>query len=233
MEKLICALWKDENEPREAFNQRILATLPTYLAAAGASRLRINIEDDITDRGAALRQSRGEPQHHATIQFWLPSANAIFRSDVDQLLGEAGARFALWLVAESSVIENGAHAPAMQSRCEGWAQLAFLTRPARQSFEDWLAVWHDHHTRVAIETQSNFEYIQNLVIRALTPDAPRYAAIVEECFPQAALSDPYVFFDAVGDQTKFDANLATMMDSCDRFIERGTIDVIPTSQYNF
>ena len=203
------------------------------LAAAGASRIRIKIEDDITDLGAALRQSRGEPQHHATIQFWLPSANALFRADIDRILGEAGARFALWLVAESSVIENRAHAPAAQSRCEGWAQLAFLTRPARLSFDDWLAVWHDHHTRVAIETQSNFEYVQNLVIRALTPQAPPYAAIVEECFPQSALSDPYVFFDAVGDQAKFDANLATMMESCNRFIERGTIDVIPTSQYNF
>jgi hypothetical protein len=37
----------------------------------------------------------------------------------------------------------------------------------------------------------------------------------------------------VGDPDKFNANLATMMDSCDRFIDRGTIDVIPTSQYNF
>ena len=68
---------------------------------------------------------------------------------------------------------------------------------------------------------------------AWTPDAPPYAAIVEECFPESALSDPFVFFDAVGDPDKFNANLATMMDSCDRFIDRGTIDVIPTSQYNF
>jgi hypothetical protein len=233
MEKVICALWKPESEDRDAFNARILSDLPAQLETAGASSVRINLEDAITDTGAALRQTRGAPQHHATIQFWMPSANAIFRSDVDAVLSAAGDRFAAWLVLESTILPNKDHAPDKGARNWGWAQMAFLTRPDRLTFDQWLAIWQDHHTRVAIETQSNFEYVQNIVIRALTPDAPPYAAIVEECFPESALSDPFVFFDAVGDPDKFNANLATMMDSCDRFIDRGTIDVIPTSQYNF
>ena len=233
MEKVIAALWKPEQEDRATFNARILADLPDALNAAGASHIRINLEDAVTDGGAALRQTRGAPQQHATVQFWMPSANAIFRSAVDDALRGASARFAAWLVLESTILPNKDHSPAKGARTWGWAQMAFLTRPERLTFDAWLAIWQDHHTRVAIETQSNFEYVQNIVIRALTPDAPPYAAIVEECFPESALSDPYVFFDAVGDQAKFDANLATMMDSCDRFIDRGTIDVIPTSQYNF
>ena len=233
MEKVISALWKPDSESRAAFNARILAELPGALSAAGASQVRINVEDDTTDRGAALRQTRGHPQHHATVQFWMPSANAIFRGAVDDVLANAGDRFAAWLVLESTILPTKDHLPAKGARTWGWAQMAFLTRPERLTFDEWLAIWQDHHTRVAIETQSNFEYVQNIVIRALTPDAPPYAAIVEECFPESALSDPYVFFDAVGDQAKFDANLATMMDSCDRFIDRGTIDVLPTSQYNF
>ena len=233
MEKVICALWKPEAEARENFNARILADLPDQLAAAGASGVRINVEDDLTDTGAALRQTRGAPQHQATIQFWMPSANTIFRGNVDATLSAAGARFAAWLVLESTILPNQDHPPKKATRNWGWAQMAFLIRPERLTFDEWLAVWQDHHTRVAIETQSNFEYVQNIVIRALTPDAPPYAAIVEECFPESALSDPFVFFDAVGDPDKFNANLATMMDSCDRFIDRGTIDVIPTSQYNF
>ncbi len=87
--------------------------------------------------------------------------------------------------------------------------------------------------RVAIDTQSNFEYVQNLIVRPLTDDAPDYAAFVEECFPLEALTDPHAFFDAVGDQAKFEANLATMMDSCNRFIQFGRIDIMPTSQYDF
>jgi hypothetical protein len=233
MEKVICALWMPEAEAREDFNARILADLPDQLAAAGASGIRINVEDSLTDTGAALRQTRGDPQHQATIQFWIPSANTIFRRDVDATLSAAGEHFAAWLVLESTILPNKDHPPKNATRNWGWAQMAFLTRPERLTFDEWLAIWQDHHTRVAIETQSNFEYVQNIVIRALTPDAPPYAAIVEECFPESALSDPFVFFDAVGDPDKFNANLATMMDSCDRFIDRGTIDVIPTSQYNF
>lgn len=233
MEKVICAIWKAEGESRKAFNARIRAELPGALAKAGASQIRINIEDEVTDKGAALRQSRGSPQHHATVQYWMPSANSIFRGQADDALMAASDRFAAWLVLESTILPNKVHPAAKGARNWGWAQLAFLTRPDRLSFEDWLAIWQDHHTRVAIDTQSNFEYVQNIVIRALTPDAPPYAAIVEECFPEEALTNPFVFFDAVGDKEKFDANLATMMDSCDRFIDRGTIDVIPTSQYNF
>lgn len=233
MEKVICALWKSEAEDRGDFNARILSALPEGLKAAGASCIRINVEDAVTDQGAALRQTRGAPQHHATVQYWMPSANAIFRDKADAVLAAATDRFAAWLVLESTILPNKDHPPEIGARSWGWAQMAFLTRPERLTFDQWLAIWQDHHTRVAIETQSNFEYVQNIVIRALTPDAPPYAAIVEECFPEAALSDPFVFFDAVGDQAKFDANLATMMDSCDRFIDRGTIDVLPTSQYNF
>ncbi len=233
MEKVIAALWKTESETRDAFNARLLAELPAKLEAAGASRVRINVEDAITDTGAMLRQTRGQPQHNATIQFWMPSANAIFRDKVDAVLKAAGARFAAWLVLESTILPNKDHPPATATRNRGWAQMAFLTRPARLNFEEWLAIWQDSHTRVAIDTQSNFEYVQNVVIRALTPDAPPYAAIVEECFPEAALTDPFVFFDAVGDQNKFTANLSAMMESCNRFIDQGMIDVIPTSQYNF
>jgi len=96
-----------------------------------------------------------------------------------------------------------------------------------------IAHWHSHHTRVAIDTQSNFEYVQNLIVRPLTDNAPAYDAFVEECFPLAALGQPEAFFDAVGDAEKFAANLAAMMDSCAGFIDFTRIDVIPTSQFDF
>jgi hypothetical protein len=54
----------------------------------------------------------------------------------------------------------------------------------------------------AIEMQSTFGYVRNEVVRALTPDAPPWDAIVEENFPIGALHDPAVFYDAVGDPRK-------------------------------
>lgn len=233
MEKVICLLWAGQGMDREQFKADLLERLPVALKGAGALHLRLNLEDAVSARGAALRQSRGERQHDALVQFWLPSANALFRAGIDAALGAQAARWCGWVVAESTIIANTAHPAVPGERTPGWSQTAFLTVPQRQSHAQWLSLWQDRHTRVAIETQANFEYVQNLVVRAITPDAPPYAAIVEECFPESALTDPFAFFDAVGDPAKLKANLDRMMESCDAFIDRGTIDVIPTGQYTF
>ncbi len=100
--------------------------------------------------------------------------------------------------------------------------------------ERWREAWQVLHTPVAVETQANVEYVQNLVIRPLTDDAFPYGGIVEECFPDAAMDDANAFFDAVGDDARLAANLARMMESCARFIEvPGGIHVLPTSQYDY
>lgn len=233
MEKVICLLWARDGDDHAQFSADLLARLPVALKAGGARQLRLNIEDEISVRGEALRQSRGERQHDAMAQFWLPSANTLFRTGVDAVLSEHSDRWAGWVVAESTIIANTVHPPASAARTAGWSQTAFLSVPDRLSHAEWRSLWQDQHTRVAIETQANFEYVQNLIVHQITPDAPPYAAIVEECFPEAALADPFAFFDAVGDPGKFKVHLDRMMESCDRFIDRGTIDVIPTGQYTF
>ncbi|WP_428334507.1 EthD domain-containing protein [Novosphingobium sp.] len=233
MEKVIAALWAPADEPAADYAERLLRGLPGALRDAGVSRVRINVRDADVAAGAALVQSWQVPQQDAIVQFWLPSANARFRGDIDAALAAHSAHFALYLVAESTIIANTDHAPQPGQRTWGWSQASFITfRPdmARAAAIDH---WHGHHTRVAIETQSNFEYVQNLIVRPLTAGAPAYDAFVEECFPATALDQPQVFFDAVGNQPKFEANLATMMDSCAGFIDFARVDVMPTSQYDF
>jgi hypothetical protein len=233
VEKVICLLWAEEGADRSAFNAELLARLPAALAEAGASTIRLNLEDAECAAGAMLRQSRGPRQHDAVVQFWLPSANHLQRGAIDGVLDGACVAWHGWVVAESTIIPNTLHPAVPGERTFGWAQMAFLTLPDRLSHDAWLDIWQDHHTLVAIETQANFEYVQNLVVRAITPGLPPYVAIVEECFAPAALTDPFTFFDAAGDPARFRANLDRMMESCDRFIDRGTIDVIPTGQYCF
>lgn len=233
MEKVICLLWRGEGRDRPTFNAALLEHLPPALAAAGATGIRLNLEDGISAAGANLRQSRGEPQHDAVVQFWVQSANHLLRGQIDAALGAFSAQWHGWVVAESTIIPSTAHPAQAGARTTGWAQLAFLTLPPRLTHAEWLLFWQDQHTLVAIETQANFEYIQNLVVRPISLGNPPYVAIVEECFPIAALTDPLAFFDAAGDADRFKANLDRMMESCDRFIDRGTIDVIPTGQYNF
>lgn len=233
MEKVIAALWAPDGEPRETFGAHVLASLPDALGAAGASHVRINIRDEAVRPGEALVQSWQAPQQAAIAQFWLPSANARFRGAIDAALAAHCARFALWLVAESSIIPNTAHPVIPGQRTWGWSQASFISFRPDLTRAAAIEHWHGHHTRVAIETQANFEYVQNLIVRPLTADAPAYDAFVEECFAIEALEQPEVFFDAVGDDDRFQANLATMMDSCQRFIDFRRIDIMPTTQFDF
>lgn len=231
MEKVIAALWA-ETGGRDALNRRSLRDLAPALKELGARHIRVNVQDEAVAAGEGLRQRCIDPQPDAFVQFWLPSANRIFREPVDRALAASAPRYAIYLALESTILANRDHPPRANERAFGFAQMALLQRSARLSFDDWLAIWQDRHTRVAIDTQSTFEYVQNVLIRKLTDGAPDCAAIVEECFPIAALDDPAVFFDAAGDQAKFKRNLDLMMESCARFIEPGGVDVIPTSQYN-
>lgn len=233
MEKLVCALWAPQGETREAFGARLVRALPAALRAQGASGVRLIVRDAAVAPAAGLVQTWQAPQQDAIVQFWLPSANALFREEVDRLLAAQGSRYAAWLVAESTIIANRAHPPRPGERTAGWSQASFLSFRPDISWQAAVAHWHGHHTRVAIETQANFEYVQNIVVRPLTDDAPAYAAFVEECFPDAAMSDPRAFFDAVGDEAKFAANLGRMMESCGAFLDMGRLDVIPGSQFDF
>ena len=233
MEKVICALWRDPDLPREVFAACLRTDLPQALREAGASGIRINIADAAVEPAGSLVQRWQDPQQEAVVQYWLPSANARFRAGADRAIAAHAARFAAWLVAESTVIANTAHAPRAGERTFGWAQASFITFRNDLSRAAALAHWHDVHTPIAIETQANFEYVQNAVLCALTPDAPAYDAFVEECFPPEAMTDPAAFFAATGEAAKLRANLKTMMASCEAFLDFARNDIVPTSQFDF
>jgi hypothetical protein len=107
-----------------------------------------------------------------------------------------------------------------------------LTKPAHLSWGEWRRIWQGSHTSVAINTQSSFRYVQNLVLRPLTAGAPPYAAIVEECFPIEAARDLHVFFDAVGDEARLARHMSAMAESCDRFMD-GSAPVAWTTEWQF
>ena len=90
-------------------------------------------------------------------------------------------------------------AVAPGQRAPGLANIALLRRPAELDEATWLQRWLGEHTAVAIATQSTFGYIQNYVVRGLTPDAPTVSAIVEELFPIEAVGSLHAFFGAADD----------------------------------
>lgn len=231
MEKVLYILWRDPRASEDTFARRLRGEVADRLVAAGAHGLQVNLADEAVHPAAGLRQTHSHPAIDGLLSVWVDSAIARFRRPFDDIVREATGRLAAYLVTESVPIRNTRHVPAKGARTEGFAQLAFLKRPPRLTHEAWLDVWHNQHTPVAIETQDNFAYVQNVVVRALSDAAPRYDAVVEECFPAAAMTDAQAFFDAVGDEAKLQRNLQAMMASCKRFIDFDAIDVVPTSQY--
>ncbi|MEM5431521.1 EthD domain-containing protein [Cupriavidus oxalaticus] len=231
MEKVIYIVWRDSRTEPAEFARRLRTTLADKLLALGARGLQVNVADDAVLPAAGLRQVNTRPQMEGLVSVWMDSAVDRLRQPFDQAVEAAVGRMAGYLVTESQPIRNTRFPAAPGERTPGFAQLAFLTRPPRLTPQAWLDTWHNHHTQVAVETQDNFLYVQNVVVRPLTYAAPPYDAIVEECFPDAAMTDPQAFFDAVGDEEKFQRNLQAMMASCQRFIDFDRIDVVPTSQY--
>ena len=230
MEKVIYTLWKHPEQSTEAFAAALRGPLALQLLPLSRG-LQVNVDDTDVAPAAGIRQIADAPLPDALLQVWLDSAIALRRAPVDAAIAATAGRFDAYLVTESQPLRNERYPPIPGQRSYGFAQIALLKKPQRLGYAEWLANWHDGHTPVAIETQSTFEYIQNVVVRALTPGARPYDAIVEECFPPSAMSDPHAFFDAVGDAEKFQRNLDRMMASVDRFLDLGTIDVLATSQY--
>ncbi|MFN8624854.1 MAG: EthD domain-containing protein [Candidatus Binatia bacterium] len=229
MEKLIYTLWKSDAQSPEAFKADLLGEVSRDLLQRGARKLRVSVVDDAVAPAAALRQINSIPAVDAVVSLWVDTA--LYRRPYEEVLQSASARVAGYLVTESEAIVNTTHPARDGERVTGMMQIVFLTRPPRLSYAHWRDLWVDDHTPVGVETQANFGYRQNIVVRRLTYGAPACDGIVEENFPAAAMTSPHAFYDAAGDEAKYRARLQRMMESCHRFIDFDKIDVIIASEY--
>jgi hypothetical protein len=200
--------------------------LRTTLAQSGAVRLVVNLDDaDVAD--AQLRLSTFDRPVDAVVSVWTDGATA----DVTDVLAATATRLAGWVVKYREplpppVTPDGARADAL-------VNVALLRIPPEMDRRDWLYVWHEHHTQVAIETQATFGYVQNTVVEPLGTDQPQVDALVEEFFPMAAATDLHAFYGSGGDDAELDRRLTRMLESVSRFGAAENIDVIPSSRYGF
>lgn len=231
---MIYALWAATGQDRAALNRALRhQAAPALLARKQVRGLRLNLQDDEVGRAEGLRlRCPGGVQPDAVVQLWLDVAHDAFRAPIDGILREGTSMIAAWSVVSSTIIANDRLVGAPGERTPGWSQICFLKRPDNLDVERWRHNWQGLHTQVAIDTQANFEYVQNLIVRPLIACEQDYAAIVEECFPADAMDDPRIFFDAVGNEARFAANTKAMEQSCARFLAEGCVDLLPTSQFD-
>ncbi|MGE2727198.1 EthD domain-containing protein [Mycolicibacterium pulveris] len=225
MEKVIITL--RGAEPDEKWCARMRARVAADLLDLDLPGLAINLRDDVV-RDSLMTLTTMEPPVVGFVTLWtqqsygaqVNAALARLRSEADDV--------AAYLVTESVPLSPPDTVPGQRS--PGLANVALLRRPADMDEATWLTRWHVDHTPVAIDTQATFGYVQNAVVRALTPDAPMLAAIVEELFPEEAVSDLHAFFGAADDEDLRD-RMERMVASTAAFGANRDVDTVPTSRY--
>jgi len=229
MEKLVYVFWRRGGQEPQQLRQTLLSEVRARLESLGVARLQVNIAD-LAEREVGLRRmGRTEPLPDGFVSFWLTSAYR--RAPAEKVLAEVFERMAGYSVVESTILTNQEHPAGPAERTWGYSQIALLHVRKDMSFEEWRRIWVTQHTPVAIETQTTFRYVQNVVLQSLTDGAPPWRGIVEEGYPLEAMQDPHLYFNAVGDDAKLQSNLARMMESVGRFLEPDGTDLIRTSEY--
>jgi hypothetical protein len=193
------------------------------LAAAGAERLQLNVDDEHVV--PAMRIPTSEEPIGAIVSVWTSGPV----EPVVEVLDRVGSHVAGWEVEERRPIDPPERWDG--GRGDGLANVALLRRPDELSREEWLHRWLVDHTPIAIATQATFGYLQNVVVAPVTPDAPPVSALVEELFPIEGMTDRHAFYGSGGDAAELDARLTRLMTSVARFGADRDLDLVPSSRY--
>lgn len=230
MEKIVTVLWKPDGVGKQAFADSLLHEVAPAMIGLGARRLKVCVEDDHVD-GDALRMNATPPPKSGMVSYWVECSED--RGPIEAVVAERVATLASFLVVESRPIVNDEFVVGAGERTPGMVQVTGIVRKQGLPYEEFIRIWQEEQRPCAIETQSTFQYVRNEIVRPLSGSAPPWAAIVEEAFPLEAMHDPYVFFDAVGDDAKFQANIGRMVDTVAKMLEMDQTDVTITSEYVF
>lgn len=220
MEKLVYVLW---GAPGSELTEALAGPVAERLVALGSRGLWLNLVEGEAAAAAGSRLTRMEHPIAGMASFWLESADE--RGPFEKALSEVASRMAGYAVAESVPL-----LPPLTpgKRMAGIDVVALLERPERLAQHEWLHRWLDRHRAVALETQATFLYVRNVVVRALTPDAPAFAGIVEEGFATEAVGNPAGWYDAEGDAEKLKRNVGRMIESCKAFLDLDRVESHPT-----
>lgn len=207
--------------------EQIRGPVSAQLLDLGLPGLTVNVRDGAV-RDSLMTLTTLDPPVQGFVSLWTQQYYGRQVSAALDLLGRHSERLAAYLVTESAPLPPPLTAAG--ERTPALANMALLRRPADMDEPTWLTRWHRNHTQVAIDTQSTFGYVQNYVVRPITADAPVVNAIVEELFPNEAVSSLHAFFGAADDDD-LRSRMEQMVASTAAFGANVNIDAVPTSRY--
>ncbi|GED96037.1 hypothetical protein [Gordonia crocea] len=199
--------------------------LRAALAAAGASALQVNVDDEAV--APAMRLHAARPVT-AVLSVWTEGEA---RPVIDAVAEATGVRPDAYRVTE--IVRLDPRPVPDGRRADVLANMALLRRPPTMAQQDYLDYWMLEHTAVAIRTQNTAAYVQNIVDEVVTDGSPALAGIVEEHFPMAAMADPHEFYGSRGDDAELARRINELMASVAKFGAGDGLDLVPSSRYHW
>ena len=235
MGKLIYILWGPKGQDRKQRQQVLLKEVTPRLLEAGAAKLTMYIADPDSNVRSSSPFYPGE-RMCAEVALWLHDVEK--RAPHEEILRAAGFRYAGYVVDESIYTEYGGnrHSGSRNwpdgQRSPGIVSVVLMERPKRLSREEWVQRWHGRMSPVSEAIMPRTRYSRNLVIKAVTPDAPPYEGIVEEAFPSVRHTTNYFLYYGAGKNPfKLAWNMILILRAVTSFLDLKRIRSTMTSEY--
>jgi hypothetical protein len=236
MEKLVYLVWDRPLLAGAEVRTQFLDEIAPQLLDLGVHRLQIDLDDDGAEAGSMVPVPDDELPVRACVSLWLDAHDT--RAPIEAVLATAGIRRAGYLVTESLYRDYGdnEHAPKRSwpdgERSPGITTLTVFDKPAGVDDDTFYGHWYAHQSTMSEWMQPRARYVRNAVVRAITPGAPRYRAIVEESWPTVEqLTNLVTFFGADADPSELGERIRIMLDSTKLLYDPATMRNYTMSEY--
>ena len=235
MEKLVYLVWERPSVVPETLRARWLGDVVPRLLDLNPAALQVDLDDEDAQIASMVPVPGDELPVRACASIWLDTHDQ--RHPFEKVLTGSGVRRAGYLVTESLYCDYGGnrHAPARDwpdgTRSPGITTLTVFDKPANIADESFYGHWYGHQSPMSEAMQPRARYVRNAVVRAVTPGAPRYRAIVEEAWPSVEhLTNLHRFFGADSD-AELGENVRVMLDSTKLLYDQATMRNYTLSEY--
>jgi hypothetical protein len=210
MEKLVYLVERGDRVEPDVSSKQILEAAREDLIHY-CEKLTVNVWDGRPEVRALAQHYAthdGTRQLHASISIWQHCLDR--RRSFEAALSSISLPFHGYSVTESVLRDYPERRWRLGDRSPGLTLVAAFQKPARMDERDFYRLWQEGHSRLALEIHPLSRYVRNSVARSLGPDAPPFAAIVEERVATLRDMAPSVFFS--GRQKEAGADLAGFVD---------------------
>ena len=235
MVKLIYLLWASKGQSKQEIRDLLLKDVQPKLYQAGVEKLTMYIDDEFSNVRSPAPKLYSGPPISAELSLWVGDIER--HGDIENILAAHSFRLAGYQVDESIYTEYGGN---RHFRERDWPDgerspvvmaVTLMERPKKLSHEEWIHRWHGTQSPVSEAMQPRARYIRNVVLQAVTADAPPFEGIVEEAWPSARhITNPFLFYGAKN-VFQLARNMYRMYRSVTGFLELRRIRTTNMSEY--